>query len=149
MNRVVQQLREADEFSVFARNLFFEARGESDLGIVAVGWVVLNRMDDPRWARPQESLKTIILQRNQFSWTRSDDPQNRWALTPWKQNAAQWERAQRLARLVLNGCVPDPTKGANHYLNVQACRKSRWGVPRWYQPAKVTAVIGRHTFLRL
>lgn len=148
MNRLVEYLWSLNEFWVFTRNLLFEARGEPDEGVAAVGWVVLNRLDDERWPG-EESLNSIILAPNQFSWTRPDDPQHRLAFAPWERFPREWRRAKEIAGRVLNGCLADPTDGANHYLNVRACRRSRWGVPSWFDPDKVTAVIGRHTFLKL
>jgi len=146
MNRLVNYLWKVDEFYVLARNLLFEARSETDLGMTAVGWVVLNRVKDRRWP---DTIKGVILQQNQFSWTRSDDPQYKWGFTPWLRFPLEWRRAKKITELLLKGGTPDPSRGANHYLNVQACLNSRWGVPRWYAPAKVTRIIGRHTFLKL
>ena len=45
----------------------------------------------------------------------------------------------------------DPTAGADHYLNVELTKKIRpdHGLPSWFDPAKVTVVLSRHTFLKL
>ena len=44
----------------------------------------------------------------------------------------------------------DPTRGADHYLNVPLVRKWRNGkLPRWANETKITTVIGDHTFYRL
>lgn len=56
--------------------------------------------------------------------------------------------------------LPDPTKGATHYLNEELTKKIRGGIlPGWacknnipssiIDEEKITARIGKHTFLRL
>jgi len=46
--------------------------------------------------------------------------------------------------------LDDPTKGATHYLNEELTRKIRGGtLPGWFDENKITARIGKHTFLRL
>jgi spore germination cell wall hydrolase CwlJ-like protein len=147
MNPMVHWLRGQAEVEVLARNLFFEARGEPEEGIIAVGHVVLNRAaDDRRWG---ETVTEVVCEPNQFSWTRTDDPQHKHIRAPWRLSPAKWSRCLDLARKILAGETEDPTAGANHYLNVAACRKSKWGVPSWYNPRRVTVKIGNHTFLKL
>jgi uncharacterized protein (TIGR02594 family) len=47
--------------------------------------------------------------------------------------------------------APDPSAGANHYLNLDWCRRNNpngsWRA--WYDPLAVTLTIGAHTFLNL
>ena len=57
-----------------ALNMYHEARGEGRLGMLAVGWVVLNRMADKAYP---ETVAEVIYQGCQFSWVcdrRSDWP---------------------------------------------------------------------------
>jgi N-acetylmuramoyl-L-alanine amidase len=141
MSGLVASLRQIDPVRVRARNVWCEARGEGLGGMIAVDWVVLNRDLDPRWP---DGPVNVILQAGQFAWTRRSDPNYRLALEPWRHDARAWELARQAVKAVDNG-EPDPTLGANHYLNPRACRR----LPRWYDRTKVVAVIGRHHFLRL
>ena len=54
------------EVECLAKNIYFEARGESLLGKKAVAQVTLNRMKDYRWPK---TICQVVYQRNQFSWT--------------------------------------------------------------------------------
>lgn len=48
------------------QNIFFEARNQSTLGQVAVAWVTLNRVEDPRYP---DTICGVVWQHKQFSWT--------------------------------------------------------------------------------
>lgn len=145
MNQLKQKLQGLKDYWVRARNVWCESRGQPWRGQIAVDWVVKNRMVDPRWP---DDAKGVILQKNQFSWTRTDDPQYRMAFAPWRFDKLAWDEAKRVIEAIDNG-APDPTGGANHYFNMETCRRSRWGIPKWYDENKVTAHIGDHIFLKL
>ena len=42
-------LKDREQIYCGAQNVYFESRGEPDLGMVAVSQVVLNRVEDKRW----------------------------------------------------------------------------------------------------
>ncbi len=73
-----------------ANVIYHEARGESRQGQIAVGYVVLNRVNDPRYP---STIERVIWQRNQFSGIRYH---------------AGWRRCQEVAKAVLEGSVPNP-----------------------------------------
>lgn len=106
------QIDIAEEISCLALNIYFEARGEPDLGKIAVGHVVLNRVADKRF--PTTVCDVVRqggeakLHRCQFSWWcdgRSDKPRN----------ARSWRDVQTVAHKVYWGFQPDPTAGALWY----------------------------------
>ena len=101
-----------------------EARGEPYAGQVAVGAVVLNRIDHPSFPN---SLSGVIYQRGAFSCL--DDGQ-------FDQPIA--DSAYRAAREALAGS--DPTGGAIYYFN-PATATSKW---IWSRPQMLT--IGSHIF---
>jgi len=116
-----------------------EARGEPYEGKVAVAEVVLERIRDQRWGN---DVASVVLQPWQFSCFNQQDPNA--ALRPRpsdKKGYAVFKECCRAAADAVNGSTL--TGRANHYVNLKVAR------PVWYDPEKVTAVIGAHTFLRL
>ncbi len=109
---------------LLARLISAEARGEPYMGQIAVGAVVLNRIDHPSFPN---SLSGVIYQSGAFSCL--DDGQ-------FDQPIA--ESAYRAAREALAGS--DPTGGAIYYFN-PATATSKW---IWSRPLMV--VIGSHRF---
>ena len=119
-----------DDVRVMALNMYHEARGEGRLGMIAVGWVVLNRMADKAYP---DSVAGVVYQGCQFSWVcdgRSDRPRD----------ARAWGRALQLATELLDRPSVDPTRGAMWY-HATWVRNPRFG-PR---VARI-AHIGRHVF---
>lgn len=109
---------------LLARLISAEARGEPYIGQVAVGAVVLNRIDHPSFPN---SLSGVIYQSGAFSCL--DDGQFDQPIS---------ESAYRAAREALSGS--DPTGGAIYYFN-PATATSKW---IWSRPLMV--VIGSHRF---
>ncbi len=109
---------------LLARLISAEARGEPYIGQVAVGAVVLNRIDHPSFP---SSLSGVIYQSGAFSCL--DDGQ-------FDQPIA--DSAYRAAREALAGS--DPTGGAIYYFN-PATATSKW---IWSRPQLLT--IGNHIF---
>lgn len=109
---------------LLARLISAEARGEPYIGQVAVGAVVLNRIDHPSFPN---SLSGVIYQSGAFSCL--DDGQ-------FNQPVAG--SAYRAAREALAGS--DPTGGAIYYFN-PATATSKW---IWSRPQMLT--IGSHIF---
>ena len=112
------------DVDLLARLISAEARGEPYEGQVAVGAVVLNRVDHPSFPN---SISGVIYQSGAFSCL--DDGQ-------FDQPIA--ESAYRAAQDALNGW--DPTYGAIYYYN-PATATSKW---IWSRPVIVT--IGKHVF---
>lgn len=112
-----------DEY-LLARLISAEARGEPYTGQVAVGAVVLNRVDHPSFPN---SISGVIYQSGAFS-----------CLYDGQFDQPIAESAYRAARDALNGW--DPSYGAVYYFN-PATATSKW---IWSRPAIVT--IGKHIF---
>ncbi len=135
-----------DDIDTLARTIYGEARGEGRLGMRAVAHTIMNRMMDSRWP---DTIKEVCRQPLQFScWNEGGDGsqlQRLEALTfAGLSNAGVWGVASDVALLIDQG---DPTNQANHYLT----ESLMWadGAPSWANPRGITAVIGRHVFLRL
>jgi spore germination cell wall hydrolase CwlJ-like protein len=122
--------------SCLAQTLYFEAKSEGRHGMVAVGWVVLNRMRDGEFPR---SVCGVVKQGRekpgcQFSYWcdgKSDKPKA----------DDEWMLAQDVARDLLSNPPPDPTGGATFYHAVEV--KAPWTVSR-----QRTGRIGRHVYYR-
>jgi N-acetylmuramoyl-L-alanine amidase len=120
-----------------ALNLYWEARSEGREGMLAVGWVVLNRVAHPKFPN---TVCEVIHQGGEkppceWSWWcdgRSDRP------TAPK----SWAIAQDLARKLLSQPPADPTHGALWF------HHEKLGVPRWWKSRKPTAHIGHHKFYK-
>ena len=114
--------------------MYWEARGEGREGMLAVGSVVLNRVDDERFPN---SVCGVVYQGGetppcQFSWW-CDGKSDR----PTQQSA--WLASLDLARELLSDRPRDPTKGALFFHNTSVS-------PSWRRDR--TARIGNHVFYR-
>ena len=114
-----------------AEAIIFEARGEPDIGKVAVAQVVINRTKDPRWG---DSIKEVIHQPRQFSYLKDKHKQ-----TPPTNN--DWITARKIAHGVISGAISNPVGEATHY---HAARVK----PKWAKKLEPVAKIGQHIFYR-
>lgn len=89
------------DFELLARIISAEARGEPYIGQVAVGAVVLNRVESSSFP---DSISGVVYQPGAFT-----------AITDGQINEAVTESAHRAAQEALNGS--DPTGGALYYYN--------------------------------
>ena len=112
------------DITLLARLIYGEARGESYVGQVAVGAVVMNRI---RSSSFPNTMSGVIYQR--FAFTAVDDGQIN--LTPN-------ETARKAAIDAMNGW--DPTYGALYYYNPVTATS------QWIFSRKTTVTIGRHVF---
>lgn len=112
------------DYRLLARLISAEARGEPYLGQVAVGAVVLNRIEHPSFPN---SISGVIYQKNAFSCI--DDGQF---------DKPVEDSAYEAARDALNGL--DPSGGAIYYFNPKTAT-SKW---IWSRPLIKT--IGKHRF---
>jgi len=114
--------------------MYWEARGEGYQGMLAVGSVVLNRVEDDRFPN---SVCGVVYQGGetppcQFSWWcdgKSDRPTN----------GALWAASLNLANELLAARPSDPTHGALFFHNTSI--RAPWRRER-------TASIGNHIFYR-
>lgn len=100
------------EIQCLQQNIYFEARNQSTLGQVAVAWVTLNRVTDPRFPN---TICGVVWDHKQFSWTH-DGKADRPGKTELEQQA--WRDAGVVATVTLLDWargLKDPTQGADHY----------------------------------
>lgn len=117
-----------------AQDVYYEARGEPERGQIAAAYVVMNRA---QMAMGGDVCATIW-QRHQFSWTGN---MRRPAITEMD----AWTRAYQVATNVYRLRVPDPTSGADHYLNKAKLHR----IPHWARGGHNVIQIANHTFMKL
>ena len=110
--------------NLLARIISAEARGEPYSGQVAVGAVILNRVEHPSFP---DTLSGVIYQPGAFT-----------AITDGQFNEAVAESAYRAARDALNGT--DPSGGAIYYYNPDRA------ISQWIRTRPVIKRIGKHLF---
>jgi len=121
-----------------ARGIYFEARGESELGQAAVAQVILNRVRNPAYPG---TICGVVYQnktwrnRCQFSFA-CDGVRDR------IKSGRAWKVAQNVAKAVSSGDIwLDDVGDATHY-------HANYVRPRWARTMKRTDRIGRHIFYR-
>lgn len=112
------------DYNLLARLISAEARGESYTGQVAVGAVVLNRVEHPSFP---DTISGVVYQRGAFS-----------CLNDGQFNQPVAESSYRAAQDALNGW--DPSGGAIYYYN------PRTATNQWIRSRPIIATIGKHVF---
>ena len=137
-------------FICLALNTYHEAKNQSLVGQIATAQVVMNRVEDdrfanticevvkqgptrPSWEDPEKEYP--IKHRCQFSWYCDGKPD-----VP--KNEKAWRKAQDVAFLVYyNKIQLDVTEGATHY-------HATYVRPAWAKTKKRTTRIEKHIFYR-
>lgn len=129
--------RGSEQWRCLSEALYFEARGETVKGQFAVAEVIMNRVKSGRFPG---SLCGVIRQgtgkKYQCQFTYTCDGRKEVINEP-----RAFDRVGKVARLMIDGQVPDLTKGATHY-HTTSVR------PRWSRVYTRTAKIGVHLFYR-
>lgn len=126
-----------DPLVCLARAIYFEARGQSETEMAAVGYVVVNRVLETRYP---DDICAVVRDGGQqgpcqFSWWcdgRSDIARDR----------REYNRAIRVARGIMAAQIADPTGGANMFHNGTV-------KPRWARKARLKRKIGAQFFYYL
>jgi N-acetylmuramoyl-L-alanine amidase len=113
-----------EERDLLARVIYAEARGEAFEGQVAVGAVVMNRVDDPQFP---DTIREVIYQKGQFS-----------AVLDRQILLEPDALAYQAAEAALAG--QDPSEGALFYYNPRVAQD------RWIRTRQIVKEIGNHTF---
>jgi hypothetical protein len=126
------------EIACLAQTIYFEARGEPNIGQFAVGHVVMNRAADSRFPR---RVCDVVFQRQiepggtcEFSWTCD-------ALSDVPTDMKAWRPSMAIARSVYFGRSRDPTNAALWY-------HADYVAPAWTSALGPGRRIGHHIFYR-
>ena len=116
------------EIMCLAKNIYYEARGESMHGKIAVAQVTLNRVTHR--TQFEASICGVVYAKNQFSWTMEKHREPR---------GEAWLEAQALAKAVVIGTAHLPKFKALYFHNLTV-------KPKWNQTKELVARIGNHIF---
>ena len=117
--------------SKIAEAVYFEARGDGELGMQAVANVIMNRAKSSG-----DSPYDVIVKPKQFSYLSRSD------LTIYDLDS--YKSALRIAALATSGMLPDITDGSNHYV----APKRLASMPKWANDMEHTVVVLDHHFFR-
>lgn len=115
---------DSSDYELLARTISAEARGESYIGQVAVGAVILNRVEHPSFP---DTLSGVIYQKGAFS-----------CLNDGQFYEPIADSAYSAARDAINGM--DPSGGAIYYYNPEKSTN------KWIFSRPVITTIGKHRF---
>jgi N-acetylmuramoyl-L-alanine amidase len=107
--------------------IYMESRGEPEQGQVAVGYTVINRVEQARF--PQKICS--ITGSREYTWSK------RAKIT----DQEAFEKCKKLAEKILKRDIADPTKGAIYF----HAKKVK---PYWIKKKVKTATIGNHIFYK-
>lgn len=109
---------------------YYEARGESDEGVMLVMKTVLNRVEHRRW---RNSIIGVVHEPNQFSYLWDG------SLKRAKNSPKQWDRMYQIAHKMLNDDLTLPEEWGNitHYHSTKV-------KPFWSKNYKRVALVGNH-----
>ena len=125
------------QMSCLAEALYFEARGEPIKGQLAVGEVILNRVEDSRYP---SSICKVVNQGTgrrfacQFTYTCDGKLESVNERKPY-------EMALKIAKILMTTHDRKMTKGSTHY-------HSNYVNPKWSKKFERVAKFGRHIFYR-
>ena len=114
------------QLECLSKAAYFESKGESDAGMLAVIHTTLNRVKDVRFPK---TVCGVVYQKSQYSWTKYN---------PKVKEQEQYARAERLAKEAIAGKHTDNTKGALYFNSLH--RKPSGTV--------CTVRIGNHSFYK-
>jgi spore germination cell wall hydrolase CwlJ-like protein len=123
-----------------ALTVYYEARGQDQIGQLAVALVVKNRA-----IKTDETICQVAFAPKQFSWANKAAHLNKYdnvvldkAFMPERDDPS-WIMAKKIARL--SNKVADFTNGSTYY-------HARNVSPKWGKDYKMTMVLGNHVFYR-
>jgi spore germination cell wall hydrolase CwlJ-like protein len=137
-SEIAQEVTTVSEKQIecLAKNMYFEARNEPEAGIKAVGFVTMNRVQDPQFPK---SICEVVYQRVgsvcQFSWVCI------YGRNPQIKNREQYDRIRSMARDIATSHPDnrsyDPSKGSLFF-------HATYTRPGWNLSRKIR--IGQHIF---
>jgi N-acetylmuramoyl-L-alanine amidase len=136
------------DIDTLARTIWGEARNQGRTGMIAVAWVIRNRvgMDLHNDGKPDwwgEGYEGVCLRKWQFSCWNPGDPNEPYLRGRKAIPGRQYAEAREAALAAMHAYEPDPTGGATHYYAPKVVK-----APAWVKGATKAATIGGHIFYK-
>ncbi len=128
------------DLEALALTMIGEARGEGDVGMVAVGNTITNRVAHPSWRG--KTILEVCLKPYQYSCWNLDNKNRKFLLELDRTGDIYW-RAFHQGQHLINGDYEDITNGATYYYAPNSIAK-----PKWAMGKKPCATIGNHVFYK-
>jgi len=133
--------------------LYGEARGETDDGITAVAWVIINRTNSRRYP---DTVCDVVLQSHQFESLRKTSILRKMVInakygiiaSPNINNEQISSTIRTISKLVYNGRISDPTSGATHFWSPTIQMALGRKAPTWSEKLEYKLDLGNHRFYR-
>tara|TARA_R110000751_G_scaffold64619_1_gene132678 strand:- start:222 stop:605 length:384 start_codon:yes stop_codon:yes gene_type:complete len=126
-------------------NLYHETRGETLAGNIAVGYVTMNRVADPRYP---DTVCGVVHQAKYHGWDLVNPIKNRcqfsWycdGLSDNPQDGKAMLESVLIAQHIIAGTVTDISEGATHY-------HAKYVNPYWSGDMTVVLEVGQHIFYK-
>ncbi|QFR56736.1 putative hydrolase [Stenotrophomonas phage Mendera] len=136
----IEEAYSEKDVDCLARNIYFEASGESMTGKLSAGFVAFNRSEAKAFPN---TICEVVYQKSrgvcQFSWVCQRKNHVPMLRNPMDHQA--WEESKWAAIQILEGSAKDPTHGALFYHTVAVN-------PVWNRKMTQTALIGTHRFFK-
>ena len=116
------------ETTCLIQNIYHEARGESIEGKIAVGYVTINRLQNPQFPK---TICGVVYQACQFTWSCAKNSS--------EMDLDEWRESSEVAKNLLEGKYSNTVKNSYYYYNSRLVR------PRW-RYCEDTIQIDNHTF---
>jgi N-acetylmuramoyl-L-alanine amidase len=136
-----------DDNQIMGLTIYGEARGESTKGKIAVGSVILERVDKKSWMG--KTIQEVCLCPNQFSCFLPSDP-NFEALNLIADNwvkkyvqSVELQQCHAVARGLMEGLIPRTEEIARHHVTQYKTPEAK---PKWAEKMRKVAVIDNHEF---
>jgi len=123
----------SNEFFCMAKNIFYEAGIESDLGKYAVAHVTVNRVLHENWPN---TICNVVYQYAQFSWTLDRKRRN---VVPQSGNK-NWQRSLEIAHDVMYNGMRVSALDNSYFYHANYVR------PKWAAAKRVVTTIDTHIF---
>lgn len=132
------------DVDTMARTIFGEARGECELGKIAVGWVIMNRVSYAKnhggywWGN---TIREVCHKESQFSCWNPNDP-NKKIIESVTPDDPDFKSCLDIALRVISHKESDPVDGATHYYAGYISK------PIWAEGGIFVKEIGVHRFYK-
>lgn len=133
------------EMMCMAIAIYFEARGEPLEGKVAVGQVIMNRVNDPRY--PSDAC-SVVREAEYYSWNPTIPIRNRCQFSFFcdgksdaPENEKEFDSCVLVAKAIVYGELEDVVQGATHYHSIKV-------QPNWADKNKQVRRIAKHIFYK-